>query len=218
MPRPGFPRPRPKLDELEQGPDPVAVTASETKIAEAVAQFEDLMAGPTIEELEMAELAVQRVIQNQEALHQDLDGTLIVSPLSGVVTTINAQTGEQVGAEAIITVAEFDTAQIRFWVEELDIISVAPGNPVSVLFEAFPDLTYSGEIVRVEPTLVEVDGAQAVQAWASINLTEHPVDLLFGMNAEVEIIAGETTDAVLVPVQALRELTPGNFAVLRGRQ
>ena len=33
------------------------------------------------------------------------------------------------------------------------------------------------------------------------------------MNAEVEFIAGETRGALLVPVQALREISPGQFAV-----
>jgi multidrug efflux pump subunit AcrA (membrane-fusion protein) len=120
------------------------------------------------------------------------------------------------GSEAVISVAELATAQIRFWVEELDVASAVPGNPVSIIFEAFPDHTFAGAIARVEPTLVEVDGAVAVQAWASIDLTElteHPVSPLFGMNAEVEIVAGEARNAVLVPVQALRELVPGQYAV-----
>ncbi len=33
------------------------------------------------------------------------------------------------------------------------------------------------------------------------------------MSAEVEIIAGEAKNALLVPAQALRELAPGSYAV-----
>ena len=33
------------------------------------------------------------------------------------------------------------------------------------------------------------------------------------MNAEVEIIAGEARNAVLVPIQALREIAPDQYAV-----
>ena len=88
-----------------------------------------------------------------------------------------------------------------------------PGFPVSILFDAFPEYRYSGQITRVEPALVEVDGASAIQAWASIDMTQHAAPLLFGMNAEVEIIAGEARNALLVPVQALRQIAPGQFAV-----
>ena len=202
-----------QLDALEEGVDPLAVTAGEAQVTQAWAQLEELLKGPDAGEVETAELAIQRVLHEQDVLELDLAGTRIASPISGVVTAINAQTGEQVGSEAIMTVAESETAQVRFWVEELDIVSAAPGNKVSVLFEAFPEFTYTGQIVRVDPTLVEVDGAQAVQAWARIDLTEHPVNLLFGMNADVEITSGEARDAVLVPVQALRELVPGQYAV-----
>ena len=33
------------------------------------------------------------------------------------------------------------------------------------------------------------------------------------MTVEVEVIGGETHNALLVPVQALRELTPGSYSV-----
>jgi multidrug efflux pump subunit AcrA (membrane-fusion protein) len=110
-------------------------------------------------------------------------------------------------------VTELASARVRFWVEEVDVATATPGNPVNIIFEAFPDVTFTGNIVRVEPALVEVEGAAAVQVWASIDVTQHPVSLLFGMNAEVEIIAGEARNALLVPVQALRELVPGSYAV-----
>ena len=97
--------------------------------------------------------------------------------------------------------------------EETDLVSVAVGNPVSVVFDALPDLTFPGKITSVDPTLVTVEGTLAVQAWASLELDAHPVKLLSGMTAEVEILAGEAKGALLVPVQALRELAPGSYAV-----
>jgi multidrug efflux pump subunit AcrA (membrane-fusion protein) len=90
---------------------------------------------------------------------------------------------------------------------------VATGNPVEIIFEALPDLVFAGQIVRIDPALVMVDGTPAVQAWASVDLSAHAVSLLSGMTAEVEIIAGQTEGALLVPVQALRELSPGQYAV-----
>jgi multidrug efflux pump subunit AcrA (membrane-fusion protein) len=65
----------------------------------------------------------------------------------------------------------------------------------------------------VDPALVTVDGAPAVQAWATLDPLTAPVQLVSGLSAEVEIIAGESKDTLLVPVQALRELAPGSYAV-----
>jgi multidrug efflux pump subunit AcrA (membrane-fusion protein) len=129
------------------------------------------------------------------------------------VTSLTAQAGESVGTEAFVTLADLREPRVLFWVEEADLISVSPGNAVNILFEALPDYDYPGVVISVDPTLVDVDGTPAVQSYASIDLSAHPVALLSGMNAEVEVIAGETRNAVLVPLQALRELSPDQYAV-----
>jgi multidrug efflux pump subunit AcrA (membrane-fusion protein) len=66
-----------------------------------------------------------------------------------------------------------------------------------------------------------VDGTPAVQSYASVDLAAQPVpsvalgtgNLLSGMNAEIEVIAGEARDAVMVPFQALREIAVDQYAV-----
>jgi multidrug efflux pump subunit AcrA (membrane-fusion protein) len=61
--------------------------------------------------------------------------------------------------------------------------------------------------------LVTVDGTSAVQAWASLDLGAQEVNLFSGMTADVEIVTAETRDALLVPVQALRETSAGEYTV-----
>jgi multidrug efflux pump subunit AcrA (membrane-fusion protein) len=104
---------------------------------------------------------------------------------------------------------------LQFWVEESDMSGVAAGNRVEIIFEALPDDTFTGEVIRVDPALVTVDGTLAVQAWASVDLASRPDGLLLlgGMNADVEIISAESRDTLLVPLQALRELGPDQYAV-----
>ena len=102
---------------------------------------------------------------------------------------------------------------VQFWVEESDLSSVAVGNRVEIIFEALPDYAYPGEIISVDPMLVDVDGTTAVQSYASVDLSAHPITLLSGLNAEIEVIAGEAQDAVLVPLQALREMGAEQYSV-----
>jgi multidrug efflux pump subunit AcrA (membrane-fusion protein) len=61
--------------------------------------------------------------------------------------------------------------------------------------------------------LVTVDGTSAVQAWASIDLGAREVNPLAGMTADVEVVAAEARNALLVPVEALREMSPHQVAV-----
>lgn len=87
------------------------------------------------------------------------------------------------------------------------------GNPVHIVFEALPDLTFEGRLLRIDPALVTVDGTPAVQCWASIDLSQRPAVLLSGMAVEVEVISAEARNVLLVPLEALRELGEGRYAV-----
>ena len=201
------------LNLLLQEADQLDVAAARAKVEQNRAGLEDLLDGPSAEELERAELAVEQARLTAQDVQREIEGGTIRAPIAGVVTSVAVQSGDSVSMGPIIGLADTETAQVRFWIEELDISAAVPGFPVSIIFEAFPEFTYTGNITRVEPALVDVDGASAIQAWASIDMTQHTAPLLFGMNAEVEIIAGEARNALLVPVQALREISSGQFAV-----
>jgi HlyD family secretion protein len=87
-------------------------------------------------------------------------------------------------------------------------------HAVSIVFNGMPDLTFNGKILQVDPMLVTVSGVSAVQAWASVDTTTaHSVALLGGMNADVTVIAAQATNVLIVPVEALRNLGQGRYAV-----
>ena len=201
------------LNLLLQNAEEMEVTAARAKVEQNRAALEDLLDGPSAEELEKAVLTVEQARLVAQDVQNEVEGGTVRAPMAGVVTSVSAQPGDSVAVGPIIGLADTATGQVRFWIEELDIAAAVPGFPVSIVFEAFPEYTYTGQITRVEPALVEIDGASAIQAWASIDMTQHSAPLLFGMNAEVEIIAGEARNALLVPVQALREIAPGQSAV-----
>jgi RND family efflux transporter MFP subunit len=198
-----------QLDALLEDPDPDEILAAEAKVTEAQAQLDDLLAGAAASDLEAAELNLTQAQISLKSAQRALEDTQLVAPSRGTVIAVDAQLGDSVGTTGIITLANLEEPQIQFWVEEADMASVSPGNRVEIVFEALPDDTYSGEIVSVDPALVDVDGTPAVQAYASVDLSAQPASLLSGMNAEVEVVAGEARKAVLVPLQALRELAAG---------
>jgi len=85
-----------------------------------------------------------------------------------------------------------------------------------VMFDALPDEIFSGQVVRIDPVLVQMEGAPTIQALATLEQGEN--DSLWplpgGLNASVEVFAGRAENALLVPVEALRELAPGQYAVM----
>jgi RND family efflux transporter MFP subunit len=147
-----------------------------------------------------------------EQIRLNAENTRLVSPFDGVVTRLDAVVGQSVGASTILTVATTNQLLVRFYLDETDLGKAATGNRVTFTFDAYPDLPVNGEILSVEPALQTIDGTPVVVVWAKLT-DETEARILSGMTVEVEVIAAEARDALLVPVQALRELAPGSYAV-----
>lgn len=149
-------------------------------------------------ELELAQAAIEK--------------TYLKAPISGIVTELSANAGQAVGTNTFLTIETIDQMSLRFYVEESDIHLVTIGNPVVITFEAYPDHFVEGKITYLEPAMETVDGNPAAVVWASLP-RDLDIKLLSGMSAEVEVVAGESKNTLLVPVQALRELAPGSYSV-----
>ena len=199
--------------EQAQKQQETSLQTARIQVSTAQANLEALLKGADAAEVAAAQIAVEQARLAYEQAQMELEKAVLVAPFDGTVMSVNAQVGEQVGSAAILTLADLDAPLVRFWVEEADLASIAVGNRVQVVFEALPDLTFSGQLLRIDPALVTVDGTPAVQCWASIDLSRRPPVLLSGMAVEVEVIAAEARNVLLVPLEALRELSDGNYAV-----
>ena len=199
-----------EMEELESWN---GVDQAQNTVYQAWEDLKELQSGPATDTIKRAELSLDQALLRQEEARADLEAAELRAPIDGTVVEVGAMPGEDVGESPFITLADLEEPVVQFWVEESDMSGVAVGNRVEILFEALPDDTFSGEVVRVDPALVEVGGTLAVQAWAGIDLTGQEASLLGGMNAEVEVISAEVRDVLLVPVQALRELGEGQYTV-----
>lgn len=176
------------LGEIQAGPDPTEVEIAQAKLISAQAALEDARAA--------------------------LEGATMVAPFRGVVTAVEAQAGDTVGTAPIITLANLDHPLIEIYLDETDLDKVAIGYKVEVLFDALLDQPFTAHVVRVVPELLTVQGVPTVLVYASLEEEFDSTSLLpIGSNASVEIIAARADNALLVPVEALRELSPGNYAV-----
>ena len=179
---------RKTLAQIQAGADSTQVETAQAKLLSAQAALEDARAA--------------------------LEGATMVAPFAGVVTAVEAQAGDTVAAAPIITLANLDHPLIEIYLDETDLDKVAVGYEVEVLFDALPDQSFAGHVLRVVPELLSVQMVPTVLVYASLEEEFDSSSLLpLGSNASVEIIADRAENAILVPVEALRELSPGNYAV-----
>jgi HlyD family secretion protein len=190
------------------------VTQAQNSVQQARENLQLLESEPLTDTLMRAELAVDQALVTREEALAALEAAQLYAPFDGIVMDIAATVGAQVGTSTpILTLADLQDPLVRFWVEEGDFSNVVVGYQVNIVFEAFPDDTFTGAVSRVDPVLVMVDGTPAVQVWASVELGSQDINLLSGMTADVEVIAAESRNTLLVPVEALRETSPGQYSV-----
>jgi RND family efflux transporter MFP subunit len=190
------------------------IKQAQNDVYQAEENLELLKSEPLTDTLTEAELAVDKALIAYREAQEDLETAQLYAPFDGTVMEVTAEEGDQVGVNTtILALADLREPLLTFWLEESDINNIAVGNQVNVVFEALPDYTFTGEVIRVDPVLVTVSGTPAVQSQARLNLEELDVTLLSGMTAEVEVIAAEARDALLVPVEALAETSDGRYAV-----
>jgi HlyD family secretion protein len=143
---------------------------------------------------------------------EELEKMVLSAPFSGTITTLSSSVGQMVNNAPLLTIESIDDLLLKFYVEERDLSLLAVGKPVQVNFDAYPNVIVNGNITMIEPALSTFEGSSVAVVWAKLN---EPVDipLLSGMSADVEVIAAETRNALLVPIQALREISPNTYSV-----
>ena len=192
------------------------IAAAQASVAQAQSNLNSLLDGASAEDLEAAQLSVEQARHNLTSAQIQLEETVLTAPFSGTITAVTASPGEMVGTGALVTLADLSQPLVELYLDETDLDLIAVGYEVEVMFDALPDEIFSGQIVRIDPVLVQMEGAPTIQALATLEQGEN--DSLWplpgGLNASVEVFAGRAENALLVPAEALRELAPGQYAVM----
>ncbi len=203
------------LDSLRKGSSAQEIAAARAAVEQAQAQLDELKAGTAAIDLELSEISVKQAQNALATAQTTLAETVLKAPFAGTVTAIAANVGERVGSSTLVTLADLNQPLVEVYLDETDLDKVALGKEAEVTFDALPDQVFTGKVVEVDPELVNSNGVSTVRA--IVQLAAESVaktqTLPIGLNASVDVIAGRATQALLVPVEALREISPGQYAV-----
>jgi len=197
------------------GPTPGEVALGEAQLAVAIANYETLKDGADPTEVTLAEANLANAKAKLAVALEDQAVIDLVAPLDGTIMAIDASVGEAVGTNAVITMADLSHPLLTVYLDETDLDKVAIGYEVEVVFDSLPDMTFTGHVTEVNPSLQTISGSSTVMAQVQLDVDSFskPQSLPVGANASVEVIGGRTENAVLVPVEAVRELGPDEYAV-----
>jgi HlyD family secretion protein len=189
----------------------------QSQIAEDQAQISNLQSPTGSESLDV-QIAQAKLDSAQADLaltEQEAVSTTITAPFAGTILSISASVGDSVGTTKFITMADLSQPYLEVLLDETDLNNVGIGYQVSVTFDALPDQTFTGKVVSIDPSLTNAFSVTAIQTTVQLDTSSFskPQDLPIGLSATVEVISAQAQNVLLVPVEALHELSQGNYAV-----
>ncbi|MEJ2607794.1 MAG: efflux RND transporter periplasmic adaptor subunit [Anaerolineales bacterium] len=200
--------------EIQQAQLDAELAMAKAQVNQAERAYERVKDGPDPDEVEKAQLQLDNAEARLAVSQRNLDESIITAPVDGTVMAVTAESGQTVSG-TFITVADLSQLYLEIYLDETDLDKIDLDYEVEVTFDALPDLMYTGHVVQLDPELYSEGPISTVRGLVLLDGEDNPSldHLLIGMNAAVDVIAGKAIGAVLVPVEALRELSQGKYAV-----
>jgi HlyD family secretion protein len=149
------------------------------------------------------------------ALREDVENSSVSARAAGLVVyeehlgsapRRKVRVGDRVtGSQGLITIPEVKRMLVEASAQEAELHRLRPGQPAAVRLDAFPDLRLTGKVTRVG-TLARASADRSFEEKrfdliVEIDPTEG--DLRPEMTARVDVLVGERTGVLLVPVNAV---------------
>ena len=159
----------------------------------AQAELDDLLAGPTPEELAVARAKVRQAEAEANVLRTKIERSTLTSPITSVVVARAANIGELVApAATILTLADLSEVTLYVYVPEGQIGHVYLGQAVKVSVDSYPGRVFDGEVARIgdQPEFTPRNVATAEERLNTFYAVEIRLD-----NADGALKSGMPADA-----------------------
>ncbi len=205
---------RADFEQQTAGPSAAQQATSESQLADAQASLAQLQAGPTAAQRASAEAAVEQARLALADAEDALANATITAPFDAAVTTVLVQPGE-IATGPVVGLVDLGSLQVVLQVDEVDVGSMAVGQPATVTLESFPDAVIAAEVAAIAPAAA-TSSAGLVTYDVRLRLGDSGLPLLAGMTANATLVTAERRDVLLVPNEAISvDRTTGTYSVRR---
>ncbi len=158
-------------------------------------------------QVQSAQAQVKQAAANLRQTQLDLDHTNIVAPVDGTVISRNMDVGQTVAASfqapTIFQIAQDLTKmQVDTNVDESDVGPIRVGQRATFTVDAYPGVTFPGVVVQIRQAPINVQNVVTYDV--VVEVSNDQLKLFPGMTANVNIITGQASSVLRIPVAALR--------------
>ena len=135
------------------------------------------------------------------------------TPISGEVYGLAIRTGAYLQAgDLVANVGRLDRLRVRVYVDEPLLGRVAPGQPVTIKWEALAGKEWHGSVERMPAAIQSLGNRQVGEVLCTIENPGH--DLIPGTNVDAEIRTAVAEHALVIPKETLHHDASGDYVFL----
>ncbi len=148
-----------------------------------------------------------------DAAKETLAESTVRAPIAGIILQKYVEEGQIIasgvsgadGGNPIVDIASMLSVYIEAGINEIDIGKMQIGQSATIVAEAYPQINFLGEVVRIAP---EADPDEKSVTRFNIVVKVENVDrkLKSGMNAEIELTLFKKDNILLAPITALKKI------------
>ena len=185
------------------------------------------------EDLEDAQYNYKTAQSNLEETQTNLNETIITAPMDGIVVGEPQTPGTMAvqgtsNPTVILRIADLSAKQIKAKVDETDIGNVKVGQMATFTVDAFSGKTFTARVAKISQTDVSntwnttgstssstssASTASVIYYYVTLDVEDPEGLLLPAMTARVEINTSQRSDALAVPISALKTDKNGSYVL-----
>ncbi len=175
-----------QYDKILKGATQDVIAGAYAQLAQARAQLQRLEEGAKPEQIEAVKAQVRQAEMGVYLAQLQMSKATVKAPVAGIVSRVNSAQGAMAAPGAPLVTLLSREVKITIAVEEARLSQIQIGMPATIRVDAYPDLSFDGEVAIIAPELDA--GTRTVQV--TIRPTGDASVLSPGMFATVELVIG----------------------------
>ncbi len=203
-----------KLSEIELLTEKSKLESAKAQKSSADAQLK-IIKYTDSNDLTVAKEAINQTKAALDIAKNNINESIITSPSSGIILSINGKAGELVSSSGIsqtqgesqgfITIANMDSITVESSVLEDDINIIKLKQPVEVNFNALLDETFTGVVTLISSNPI-IDQSGIVTYKVYITIEKGNENIKLGMTAGLSFIIDQVKNVVIAPNDAIKRI------------
>jgi RND family efflux transporter MFP subunit len=176
--------------------------------------------GATADQLAMQDEAIKQAYgalvaasANIAKAKAEIDDATIVAPIDGVITSVNLEQGETVGAGApVIGLQSSGKFQVETYLPEIYVGEVKVGDEAQITFDAYgQDRNFGAKVISVDPAAQMNNNTLAYRTLLQF---EQDADIKTGLTANIKITVANDKNVLSVPESSIIKNDDKNIVIL----